>query len=196
MSSRRVRQGLRLLLALAVAAALAAPVRAEVYMTRDAALAQAFPGAKIQARSYVLTEAQRTAAQNRAKVRIGARTFAAHVAWRGDTLAGVAFLDTRIVRTMPGTFLIVVAPDSTVVRVDVLAFHEPPDYRPPHRWLDLFGGRRLDEGLWARRDIRNLSGATLSARAVTEATRAALALYETVVAPDLAARPRAKPEAR
>ena len=28
--------------------------------------------------------------------------------------------------------------------------------------LGLFGGRRLDDRLWPRRDIRNLSGATLS----------------------------------
>ena len=79
--------------------------------------------------------------------------------------------------------MIVVAPDTTIAQVEVLAFHEPPDYRPPPRWLATFEKRRLQDRLSPGRDIRNLSGASLSATAVTESVRLALALYEIVVAP-------------
>ncbi len=154
-------------------------------MTQPQALEQAFPGARIARRAFVLDDAQVKAVQSRARVRLPSKLVAAYCAWRGDTLAGTAFFDTRTVRTMPGVFMVVVAPDTTVARVDVLAFHEPPDYRPPARWLGLFTRRRLDERLWPQRDIRNLSGATLSARAVTESVRQSLALYEIVVRPAL-----------
>lgn len=167
----------------------AAPASATVFMTQPQALAQAFPGARVERRAFVLTEDQAHAVEARARVKLPSRLVAAYAAWRGDTLSGTAFFDARRVRTMPGVFMVVVAPDSTVARVDVLAFHEPPDYRPPARWLGLFGGRRLDQRLWPGRDLRNLSGATLSARAVTESVRLALALYEVVAAPALAGGP-------
>jgi len=169
-----------------LASALAPGARAQVFMTQAQALEQAFPGARIERRGYVLTAEQRDAVQQRARVRRTSALATAYLAWRGDSLGGVAFFDARTVRTMPGVFMVVVSPDSTVARVDVLAFHEPPDYRPPARWLGLFARRRLDERLWPQRDIRNLSGATLSTRAVTESVRDALALYELIVAPDLA----------
>lgn len=176
-------------LALALVASSFAPARAAVYMTREQAIAQAFPGARIERKAFVLTEAQVQAVQARAKARAGSRLVTAWTAWHGDTLVGTALFDSRTVRTMPGVFMVAVRPDTTVGRVDVLAFHEPPDYRPPARWLDTFGRRRLDDRLWPRRDIRNLSGATLSTRAVTETVRLGLALYAEVVAPALAVRP-------
>lgn len=152
-------------------------------MTRSAALEQAFPGARVERRVLVPTADQLRGVERRARVRCRSRLVAAYLAWRGDTLAGTAFFDSRTVRTMPAVFLVVVAPDTTVERVDVLAFQEPPDYRPPQRWLALFPRRRLDDELQPRRDIRNLAGATLTARAVTESVRLALAQYEVLVAP-------------
>jgi hypothetical protein len=171
---------------LGVALGVAPAARAQVFLTQAQALEQAFPGARIERRAFALTEAQRKAVESRARVRRRSALVTAYLAYRGDTLQGAAFFDARRVRTMPGVFMVAVAPDTTVARVDVLAFHEPPDYRPPGRWLGLFARRRLDERLWPRRDIVNLSGATLSARAVTECVRDALAQYEVVVAPALA----------
>src|SRR5439155_5334206 len=140
--------------------------------------------------SIILTDAEAAAVEARARARLESRIATAYLAWRGDTLAGTAFFDSRIVRTMPAVLMVVVAPDTTVRRVDVLAFHEPPDYRPMPRWLDQFAHRRLGDRLAPNRDIRMLSGATLTTRAVTESTRLALALYQVVVAPALASAPR------
>jgi hypothetical protein len=162
-----------------------APARAGVLMTRDQALAQAFPGARIERRSFVMTDAQLRAVRDAARVKVDSKLVAAHVAWRGDSLLGVAFFESRKVRTMPAVFMTVIAPDSTVRQVDILAFHEPPDFRPPARWLGLFGRRRLDDDLWPRRGIVNLSGATLSTRAVVESVRSSLAIYAQIVAPAL-----------
>ena len=162
----------------------ASPGAAAVTMTQ--ALAEAFPGARVERRAIALSEGQARAVETRARVKLSSRLVTAYLARRDGVLVGTAFFDIRTVRTMPGVFMIVVAPDSTVTRVDVLAFHEPPDYRPTARWLALAAHRRLGESLWPGRDLPNLSGATLSARAVTEATRTALALFEVAVAPAMA----------
>jgi hypothetical protein len=166
----------------------ASPAAAALYMTQAQALALAFPGARVERKAYALSAEQARAVQNRAKVRLESRLVTAYLGWRDSTFVGTAFFDSRTVRTLPGTFMVVVAPDSTVARVDVLAFHEPPDYLPPARWLELFGRRRLDDNLAAAHGIPNLSGATLSTRAVTETVRLALACHELLVAPELAAR--------
>jgi Na+-translocating ferredoxin:NAD+ oxidoreductase RnfG subunit len=173
---------------LAALASLAAPpCGAAVFLTQAQALAEAFPRARCERRSFALTPEQARAVESRARVRLPSRLVTAYAAWRGDTLAGAAFFESRTVRTMPGVFMVVVAPDTTVARVEVLAFHEPPDYQPPARWLAGFAGRGLDDQLWPGRGLHHLAGATLSARAVTESTRLALALYETVVAPAIVA---------
>jgi hypothetical protein len=172
---------------LPAAAGLATTSDAAVYTSRSQALAEAFPGARIETRSYVLDAAQIEAIQERAQAKPESRLATAHLAWRGDTLTGTAFFDVRTVRTMPGIFMVVVTPDSTIERIEVIAFHEPPDYRPPERWLGQFKDRPLDQRLWPRRDIRNLSGATLTTRAVTESARLALALYQVLVVPARAA---------
>ena len=173
--------------AFGLAASLAAPpAGAAVWMTRDQALAAAFPGAKVERRSIVLDERQADAVQRQAQARLASRVHGAYVATRGDSLLGVAFFDTRTVRTMPGVFMTVIAPDTTVARVDVLAFHEPRDYLPPERWLDQFDGRSPADRLEPRRDIRNISGASLTARSVAESVRLSLAIFALAVAPALA----------
>jgi len=162
------------------------PCAAVTYATQPQALAEAFPRARVERRTFALTPGQARAVEARARVRLPSRLITAYPAWRGDTLAGAAFFESRVIRTMPGVFMVVVAPDTTIGRVEMLAFHEPPDYAPPERWLGRFPRRRLDDRLWPARDLPTLAGATLSARAVTESARLALALYETVLVPALA----------
>lgn len=153
-------------------------------MTQQEALAQAFPGDRIERRSYAPTPALQAAIERRAKAHADSKLVTAYLAWNGTKLDGVGFFDVRTVRTMPGVFLVSVAPDSTVTRVDVVAFHEPSGYRPTPRWLGQFPRRRLNDDLWPGKDIRTLSGASLTTRAVTEATRLAMARFELLVAPE------------
>ena len=165
-----------------------APAGAGVFTTAEATMASAYPGARLERRTIALSLTEQRALAKRAQVRCNARLITVHLAWRGDSLLAAGVVDQRIVRTMPGVFLVVVAPDTTIARIEVLAFHEPPDYRPPSRWLGLFARRRLDDSLWPARSIRNLTGASLSARAVTESARLALATYTQWIAPTLTTR--------
>ena len=153
---------------------------------RERALAEVFPGAQVERRSWILDDARRSAVERRAQAKLGTSIVSAYVARHGDSLVGAAFLENRTVRTMPAVILTVIAPDTTVARVDVLAFHEPPDYLPARRWLDQLTGRRLSPSLWPGRDLPTLAGSTLSARAVAESARLALALYSVMLAPELA----------
>ncbi|MGH7454008.1 MAG: FMN-binding protein, partial [bacterium] len=98
-----------------------------------------------------------------------------------DKIAGYAFFATDIVRTKAATYMIVVNPDSTVRFVEILAFYEPMDYFPMPRWLDLFRGKLLNDNLWPRRDIHNITGATLTTQAITQGVRKMLAIFQVAV---------------
>jgi hypothetical protein len=171
---------------IATLVALAGPAHAATLQTLDGALAQAFPLARIEKRTLALSEADQKAVSARAHARCDARLVTAYVAWRGDTLAGAAFTDRRTVRTREALLFVAVAPDSSIARIEVLAFFEPPDYRPPPRWLARFAHRRQDARLAPGGAVPNLAGATLTSRSVAESARLALAWHELLLAPALA----------
>ena len=70
-----------------------------------------------------------------------------------------------------------VQPDGTVGRVEVLSFAEPEDYLPRPAWLRLFDGRRLDPDLSVGRGLAHVTGATLTTRAIASAVRRVLAVH-------------------
>jgi hypothetical protein len=159
-------------------AAPCAPAWAGVLTTKEAALAEAFPGARVeQARSF-LSEAEAATVAKAAGTPLASRAVLAWRALDGERLLGTAYLERHLVRTLPETVLVFVSPEGRVQRVEVLTFDEPRDYLPPDRWLAQFEGKPLDRELQLKRGIRGISGATLSGRALTEAVRRVLAVHD------------------
>ena len=128
------------------------------------------------ARSLSPTEAALEEARKQAGVAIEHEVWTAYVGSAGGRVIGTAWFDTHIVRTLPETLMVVVAPDGSVARVDVLTFSEPPDYLPRKAWYEQFRTRRLDPDLRSGGTIRGITGATLSARQATDAVRRVLAV--------------------
>jgi hypothetical protein len=156
---------------------LAAGASAKTYETRDAALRRVFgEQARLDRRTRFLTETQIDSAQALAAAHIEHARVTYYVATRGDTLLGRAYLDTHVVRSLYETLIIVVGADGRTRSVDVLAFHEPEDYLPQSRWLRSLSGRELSRRLRPGDAVDAISGATLSARAATEAVRRVLAV--------------------
>jgi len=90
------------------------------------------------------------------------------------TLAG----RTHVVRTETETLMILVGAAGAIARIEVLSFTEPEEYLPREHWYGQFPGKRLDDELAVKRGIRPVSGATLTARATTQAARRILALHQ------------------
>jgi hypothetical protein len=148
-------------------------------MTQQQALAGAFPaGTKVTRQALFLTPEQLAAAKRESGIEFKDRMI---VRYAGSNAAGVsvghAYFDTHMVRTLPETVMIVVGPDGKVQKIDILSFDEPPDYLPKERWLDQFDGRKLDDDLSLKRAIRPITGASLSGRALVNASRKVLALH-------------------
>ncbi len=152
---------------------------AEVYMTRDEALRSAFGGARIEREAVFLTAGQLERARDLAGdgIEIKGALVAQYVATASDGVVGTAYFDTHPVRTLQETVMVVVTPEGTVGRVEILSFLEPREYLPREAWLEQFRGRALDGDLTLKKRIHGITGATLSANAVTEATRRVLAIH-------------------
>lgn len=166
-------------LALTLTALVVVDARGEVFHSRESALRLAFGDAdSVASRTLVLDEEQVQEIEERSRTRVPSRVVRAYVGHRGDTVLGYAFIETHRVRSLPETVMVVVEPDGTVAGTHLLAFHEPPEYLPPERWLGQFDQRALDDRMALGRDIAGIAGSTLTAQAVTACVRRAVATAE------------------
>jgi len=157
-----------------LAALLASSAGARVLLTQEQALATAFPApATVARQKFFLTPEQLAAARKESGVEFDDRLVIRYAGSDGR----VAYFDTHRVRTEPETVMVVVNPDGSVDRVEILSFSEPTDYFPKRRWLDQLLHRKLDSELALNRGIRPISGASLTGRALVNATRKVLALH-------------------
>lgn len=149
-----------------------------VLMTQEQALAGAFPaGTKITREKFFLTPQQLADARSESGVDFNDQLIIRYAGTRDGKIAGWAYFDSHRVRTLPETVMIVVTPEGKIDRIDILSFDEPTDYFPKRRWLDQLLGRKLGPELSLNGAIRPISGASLTGRAIVNASRKVLALH-------------------
>lgn len=159
---------------------------AEVYHSRESALALAFPSPdSVSSRQVILETDQVEAILERSGVKVSSRLVNVYVGKGPSDEPRYAYFDTHRVRTLPETLMVVVGPEGTAEAVHLLAFHEPPAYRASDRWLGQFEGRELDREMALDRGIAGIGGATLTANVVTATVRRILATHELAVAADI-----------
>jgi hypothetical protein len=160
--------------------ALAQPVQAMQYLTIDAAQKLAFPSATRFAEAHVVyLPADIEAIQRLSGQPVRTRGEQVWKAFAGDRLIGFFILDYVIGKHLVIDYSVSLEADGRVRRVDVLEYRE--SYGGEIRdasWLAQFVGKRHGSTLEVNKDIRNISGATLSSRHVTEGVKRVLALYE------------------
>ncbi len=155
-----------------------APVSAQLLMTQEEALRSAFPdSASVIRQTLFLTDAQVSTIQNQARAQVESKLVIYYRAVQAGKTTGYAFFETTTIRTKPATIMVVVSPDSSLRLLQILAFYEPHDYLPAPRWLTLFQNKFLNDELWPKRSIHQITGATLSVQALTLAARRLLATF-------------------
>lgn len=165
-------------IALFAVAITSSPSAGRVFQSKEDAARAAFPGAdSVEKRTLALADAQLAEIAELAGSPPSSKVATVFVAMKASSPIGYAFIDTDIVRRLPATFMIVVAPDGSVKSIETIAFYEPDEYLPPNPWMRQFDGKTLSPTLRLRGDINGIAGATLSTAAVTAAVRRSLALY-------------------
>lgn len=145
-------------------------------VSREEALAAAYPGAEIVSERVFLSQAQQNRAAEIAGLEIPSALIARYLALENGRQTGRAYVETHVVRTKKESLLICLDASGAVKRIEVTAFLEPPDYQASSAWYRQYEGRRLDDELHINRAIRPLAGATLTAAAANQAVRRVLAI--------------------
>jgi FMN-binding domain len=165
----------------AVAAiAITQPVQAVQYLTIGAAQKLAFPSATGFVEAHVVYRpADIEAIQRISGQPVRTRGEQVWKAFSGDRLIGFFILDYVIGKHLVIDYSVSLEADGRVRRVDVLEYRESygGEIRSPS-WLAQFAGKRSGSTLELNKDIRNISGATMSSRHVTEGVKRVLALHE------------------
>src|SRR5881398_1229932 len=95
---------------------------------------------------------------------------------RADSLLGFAAVGNVLGKDQPITFLVAIDPADLLKDVDILVYREPYGgevaYEP---WRRQFRGKTAADPIAVGRDIRSISGATISVQAVTAGVRRILA---------------------
>ena len=95
---------------------------------------------------------------------------------RADSLLGFAAVGNVLGKAQPITFLVAIDPTDRLKDVDILVYREPYGgevaYEP---WRLQFRGKGAGDSLRVGREIRSISGATISVHAVTLGVRRMLA---------------------
>jgi hypothetical protein len=152
-------------------------------MSKDAALTLAFPDAdSIETVNLFLTEAELAQVKQRSGVTLDSPIYTFYVGKNGSETIGYAAIEAATVRTLPETVMVVLNADGTIRFTEILAFFEPSEYMPSKRWLNQFKGVQLTSDLRVGGKINGISGATLSAQAITRQARKAAALCEILLA--------------
>jgi len=95
---------------------------------------------------------------------------------RGDSLLGFAAVGNVIGKDQPITFLVAIDPADRLRDVDVLVYREPYGGEVAYdAWRRQFRGKSAADSLRVGREIRAISGATISVHAVTLGVKRVLA---------------------
>jgi len=175
------------ILAFAGIAMLPSRAAAEVFHSRESALALAFgDDGQVESRELFLDRQEQSLASQLAGSEIASRLVKVYEGRRDGRLVGYAYFETHRVRSLPETLMVVVDPEGRTLGVHLLAFHEPEAYLPHQRFMEQFDRSELGDELSLRSGIQGMAGSTFTAQAITAAVRRVLSVHEVVVQPQLA----------
>ncbi len=164
-----------LLVPLAVVAA--QPAMAVTLMSVEQAQTQLFPGAAFTQSFTRMSEEQYLAIEDQSQIKFWNHDIKA---WKVST-GGWFILDRVLARDDYITYALGIDQAGSIVGIEILDC--TPHYNVANAaWLGQFRGRRHDSPTFIA-DIKVLSGATLSSRAVEEGVRRLMSTYEIVLTP-------------
>lgn len=166
----------RALLVLVVLALVCAGVARAQAVDEAAALARAFPESSLEKRLVVFTAAERERIAPAAAPMEPPRTFRCWISSAQGRTNGYAVIADAPGKCQPITYLLATDAQLSIRSVEILAYRESRGGEVrEERWRAQFVGKDATSELQLARDIRNVAGATISCRSITDSVRRDLA---------------------
>jgi len=161
---------------------------AELLANPNQLLSSRFPDAEIENVNVLLSRDQAERIQGDLAQALIDRVFTFFVARKAEKVIGYAGLYTRKIRSKDQTAIYFLSPSGSLESIELIAFYEPPEYKPKKKWLDKFRGSRDPRHLKLGGDIQVVSGATLTAQSFMLATKTILAVWQARFASEASAK--------
>lgn len=139
---------------------------------------KAFNAKEVISENYILSDTQISQLSKASQQKIDTKLYRIYVAKNGPQTIGYGVLMNKKVRTKTAIALYLIGLDGKIKSIEIVAFNEPIEYLPSKTWLDVFDNKNSANTLKLNQDIPTTTGATLSARAITDGARAALELID------------------
>ncbi len=153
--------------------------QATVYFTADSIRRALFPGAtRFVDRSMTLTKLQMSGIAKAAATRVTSSRVTAMAAYGAEGKLGTLFIDQVYGKHEFITYALALDVAGAVLGVEIMDYRESygDQVRAP-KWRSQFSGKRYGQPLQIDKEIKNISGATLSCVHVTEGVRRLLATH-------------------
>ena len=153
------------------------PAQATVYFTADAVKKSLFPGAtRFVDRTVTLSKEQMKAIAKAASTRVSAAKVTALDAYGASGKLGTLFIDKVYGKHEFITYAVALDTGGGVRGIEIMDYRESygDQIRQP-KWRAQFAGKRYGQPLAIDKQIKNISGATLSCVHITEGVRRLLA---------------------
>lgn len=155
-------------------------LQAKVLISVDDALKTSFgKQITINKKSIMLKKHEAKKLMKMARSKIKSKIFKTYIVKDSTSIViGYGVLLSQKIRSKNGVFLYSINKEGTLLNIEVIAFNEPLEYLPSTQWKKQFNNVTKDEEPVLKRNISTITGATLSAKAITDSSRIALGLYE------------------
>jgi Na+-translocating ferredoxin:NAD+ oxidoreductase RnfG subunit len=162
-------------IALPVAALVAPSAFAVQYLSLEQAQQAIFPGKKFTAAPVNLTSDQKSAIEKKTRVRVLKND---QQVWRVSG-GGWFIVDEVVGKHDFITYAVGLNANGSVKQIEVMIYRETYGYEIRNeKWRAQFAGKNANSTLKLDDDIKNISGATLSCRHITDGVKRLLAFYE------------------
>ncbi len=144
-------------------------------------LSEIFPASKIEIKNIVISDSQVQKVKELSGVKPESKLITFYIVKYNDIIKAYGYVDIHIVRTHPEVVLFVLNEKGEIEIVKIISFKEPPEYIADENWLKYLKGKTLGKDLLRlRKDIPNMTGATLTAKAITDNARKVIALWKVI----------------
>jgi len=160
---------------------LAVTLQAQVLISPIESMQENFgPDATISKKNILLTNDKFAKIQKNAQLKMDTKIYRIFNATKGDKTLGYGILVNRKVRSNNAVILYIIEND-ILKSMDIIAFNEPLEYVPSQTWKEQFNNTPTSSYLQLNREIPTITGATLSARSITDGSRIAFSIYNTLL---------------
>ncbi len=152
-------------------------MRLQVFLTKEQALALAFPGAdKIETEKKWLTPEQMAEVARLSDQPASENRITYYIGMKGGKPMGYLVMDHVIGKSYPINFMVLLSPDGKVQNVEIMVYREPQGWEVRFKsFLQQFFGKDASSDF---KDVNSITGATISVRSVTRGVRKAVVAYK------------------